>query len=659
VSKTCLSAAGAATYLGAVPPSPRALLLLSALVAGVLPLVAPAAPASAAVSGVTAGQSTYVPLAPSRVLDTATQTGGHPAPFTAGETYDLPLPALPAGATAVVLNVTADRPDAKTVVRVYPTPANGTDVPTVSNLNVPQGQTLADLVVSKVATRTDGVKQVRLRNDSGTVRLVADLSGYYVGNGSGAGFTSTAPVRLLDTRQTGTPLTRGESRSFDTKTAADGTASGVPVGATAVVVNVTAIAPTTYTVVRVYPDGSAFPTVSNLNPAAGATVPNLVVVAVGNGERIRLASSSGTTDFAVDLAGWYVPGSGDVFHPVDPYRALDTRKTTNALQADTERPVTLGGTGAVPFSASALALTVTAVQPSTETYLTVHPVDGQPRPVASNLNTTAGRDVPNAVVVRAGQSGRISIYNLSGAVHVLVDVAGWFGPPGEGYDLGWPQCTPMRTSTTSKHPAAGAFAVVGVTNGKPYTVNACLAEQFAWARSLPGGGAAYLLLDAPGSGDPNHNWGAHRSPQYCDGTTSSSCGYDYGWWAADLAVSSGLPADKQGGTPQVWLDVEGPYSSGPVWQANTAVNAAVVQGAVDRLRSASIRTGAYSRVSDWTKITGGLTVPDLQQWVFPALDTPSAAGLCTPDHAFTDGTVVLGQYQTQVSGTTYDTDHAC
>jgi hypothetical protein len=639
------------------PPFARALFVLPLLLVGLSPSTSASA---ATVPNVGAGQSTYVPLTPTRVLDTATSVGGHQRPFGPGETYDLPLTALPAGATAVVLNVTADKPDAETVIRVYPTPANGTDVPTVSNLNVPVLYTVADLVVSKVVTGPSGGKQVRLRNDSGNVRLVADLAGYYLAGGSGAGFTGTTPTRLLDTRTTGTPLAGGEVRSFDVKANADGTASGVPLGATAAVLNVTGIKPTAATTVRLYPDGSAFPLVSNLNLPTAAIAANLVVVALGPGERVRLANSSGTTDFAVDLAGWFVPGSGDVFHPVDPYRALDTR-TASSVQSDEERTLPLAGVGAVPFSATALALTVTAVLPTASTYVTVHPVDGATRPVASNLNAVPRRATPNAVVVRAGQSGAVSLYNLAGSVNLVVDVAGWFGPAGDGYDISWPQCTPTRTSPGSQHPATGAFAIIGLTNGRPYTTNACAADQFAWANTLPGGGSGYLLLSAPGAADPAANWGAlnHRSPQQCDGTTSVGCGYDYGWWAADAAVSAGLPADKQGGTPQVWLDVEGPYTSGPVWQSNTSINAAVVQGAIDRLRNAGIRTGVYSRQKDWMTLTGGLSVPNLQQWIFPAADAPSAAALCTPAKAFTDGTVVLGQYQTQVNGTTYDTNHAC
>ncbi|MCU1543921.1 MAG: N-acetylmuramoyl-L-alanine amidase, partial [Microbacteriaceae bacterium] len=71
-----------------------------------------------------------------------------------------------------VLNVTGVAASASTDVRVYP--AAATTVPVVSNLNLGAGQTAADLVVVKL---TDGV--VRLRNSSGTVGLLADVSGWF------------------------------------------------------------------------------------------------------------------------------------------------------------------------------------------------------------------------------------------------------------------------------------------------------------------------------------------------------------------------------------------------------------------------------------------------------------------------------------------------
>ena len=662
----------------------RAFLLLLSLSALVI-----VAPSASAVVATNPGQSTYLPRDPVRVLDSRTDIGGHQAPFGPGELYDLAVPGTPTGATAVVLNVTAVGATAATNIRAYPSPANGTDQPTVSNLNVDPGVTVADLVTVQLGA--NGL--VRLRNDAGSVNLVADLAGFYVAGGmsdaeTGSGFHPVAPVRLVDTRDTGTPLQAGEARSLPVRLTASGGDSGVASNASAVVLNVTAVRPVTSTFLTVYPDPANRPFASNLNPRGGDTVAALVIAKVDDAtDSVQIYNNAGTTDVVVDLAGWYEPGAGDVFHPVSPYRALDTR-STSAIPSTSPRPLTLGGGRAVPFSATSVAMTITAVGPSAATNLVVYPyAPGGSRPTASNVNLSRGQIVPNAAIVQVGASGRVVVDNAVQTVNAIVDVAGWFGPAAEGYDISWPQCTPSRTSTTSNHPDTAGFAVIGLTNGKPYTSNACLADAFAWANAQPGGAAGYIILNAPGQGDAN--WGATRSPQSCDGTTTVGCAYDYGWGAVTYAITNGgLPADARGGQPQVWLDVEGPYTSGPTWQdvttsAGQTINAAVVRGARDRLTAAGIRTGIYSRklttnsagtrTDDWFRLTGNLALTNTQQWVFPRPTDPGEASTpatdarkaelaslnCTTAKAFTGGDVVLSQYQTVVNGTTFDTNHAC
>ena len=58
---------------------------------------------------------------------------------------------------------------------------------------------------------------------------------------------------------------------------------GVPAGATAVVLNVTAVQAAAGGYASVFPCGEAVPNASNLNFAAGQTVPNAVVAKVGAG----------------------------------------------------------------------------------------------------------------------------------------------------------------------------------------------------------------------------------------------------------------------------------------------------------------------------------------------------------------------------------------
>jgi hypothetical protein len=80
--------------------------------------------------------------------------------------------------------------------------------------------------------------------------------------------------------------------------------AGVPTGATAVVLNVTAVHPSAPTFLTVFPSGSP-PLVSDLNPSPGAVEPNLVVATVSAGGTVSIFNNSGTVDVVVDVAGWY------------------------------------------------------------------------------------------------------------------------------------------------------------------------------------------------------------------------------------------------------------------------------------------------------------------------------------------------------------------
>ncbi len=112
--------------------------------------------------------------------------------------------------------------------------------------------------------------------------------------------------------------------------------------------------------------------------------------------------------------------------------------------------------GVPPTGVGAVALNVTATEPTTASFLTVWPT-GAPRPLASNLNFTAGQTVANAVITKVGADGTISIFNNSGAVHVVVDVVGWF-PDNQSY-VG---VTPARLADTRNSPTIdGRFSNTG------------------------------------------------------------------------------------------------------------------------------------------------------------------------------------------------------
>ncbi len=385
------------------------------------------APAPAPSPASAAPGSRYTPVDPRRLLDTRdgsgrVQAGSSVRLVVAGGTTG-----VPAGATAVVLNVTGVSATVSTDVRVYPVRSDGS-VPSVSNLNLGAGQTRANLVT--VAVGEQGA--VRLRNQSGSVHLLADLAGYYLPSAA-ATFFPLEPDRVLDTRAgigSREGLKLGAGGTLDLQVA--GTPS-VPATARAVVLSVTAVGATRSTDVRVYPrriGSSAVPTISNINVAPGGPVPNLVIVRVGDDGLVRLRNNAGEISLVADVFGYYDASStGALFRPLTPQRLLDTRPTR--LGARELLDLDTSGRGGVPEGATAVALNVTGVGASASTDIRVYPTPlGQtsPPPSVSTLNLTRGQTAAGAAIVPTGNGSAIRFYNNSGTVALLADVAGWFGP---------------------------------------------------------------------------------------------------------------------------------------------------------------------------------------------------------------------------------------
>ncbi len=125
-----------------------------------------------------------------------------------------------------------------------------------------------------------------------------------------------------------------------------------------------------------------------------------------------------------------------------------------------EVPVAGGSTG-VPSNAEAVSLNVTVTEPGGPGYLTVYPC-GSTRPLASNVNYTAGQTIANAVVVGVGSGGKVCVY-ASSTTHVVVDYAGFF-PAGSPLT----PLTPKRLIDTRQaggKPGAGSDTAVQLPAG--------------------------------------------------------------------------------------------------------------------------------------------------------------------------------------------------
>jgi hypothetical protein len=73
----------------------------------------------------------------------------------------------------------------------------------------------------------------------------------------------------------------------------------------AVALNVGAYQPTSNTFLTAWPNGLARPLASNLNPARGQDVSNLVIVKVGAQGVVNLYNHTGSVHLAVDLVGYF------------------------------------------------------------------------------------------------------------------------------------------------------------------------------------------------------------------------------------------------------------------------------------------------------------------------------------------------------------------
>ncbi|MBV9543962.1 MAG: hypothetical protein JOY61_06260 [Chloroflexi bacterium] len=222
-----------------------------------------------------------------------------------------------------------------------------------------------------------------------------------------------------------------------------------------------------------------------------------------------------------------------------------------------------------------------------------------------------------------------------------------------GNDISSPQCP------TNAEPPPPAFAIVGVTGGRPFTPNACLPREFAWALSATSANQPrlgfYMNTADPGTASPRWPSAGTSAPRACDGSWNADCAYDYGWLMAQDAFSraTGVAGGMAAQAPW-WLDVEAANS----WSPDMNTNAAALQGALAFLQSQNVTNiGVYSTSTDWEALIGQ-----------PAPDGPFGAllnwrpGPGNPQEApsWCSRTVTGGRVKyVQFPNAGFDTDLAC
>ncbi len=306
---------------------------------------------------------------------------------------------MPAGATAVALNLTTDRSTQAGWVRAFPCSA---DEPPTSNVNPAVGRVVTNAAIVPVG---DG----RICFTSlGTTDLVVDLNGWLT-TSAPSGLVS-ANRRLADTRTGEGGVTRLSAGGvIEVAVTAPGSTTD------AVALAVTAVDPAAAGYVTAWPCDTDRPVVSNLNPEAGVTRPNLVNVRVGASGTVCLFSLQ-PTDLVVDLLGEYRRGAGARYAALTPQRLLDTRSGSRPSHASNLSDV-------VPLGQVVAAqVNLTATGTEAAGYLTAYPCLDRPWPGTSNANYVAADTTASAALMSPSR-GYGCVYS-SAVTQVVVDLFG-------------------------------------------------------------------------------------------------------------------------------------------------------------------------------------------------------------------------------------------
>lgn len=326
---------------------------------------------------------------------------------------------------------------------------------------------------------------------------------------AGLSFVPVKPCRLVDTRETiaggfGKPaLAAGTPREFVLPSAN----CGLPATAKAYSLNFTVVPQGSLGYITTWPTGTPQPFVSTLNSLDGRVKANAAIVPAGTGGAISVAATD-PTELVVDVNGYFVPSVSNpqalAFYPLRPCRITDTREQSGApaiADGATRSFSVLGSNCGVPASAQAYSLNATVVPKAPLGYLTLWPA-GDTQPFVSTLNSPKGEVVANAAIVPAGTNGSVSVFAQGAETHLVLDINGYFAPPGA---IGAQRFFPVQPCRLLDTRLDGPF-VVGTKQVLPLSINcglATTAAAYALNVTVPVPGAlGYLTIWPSGQAQP-------------------------------------------------------------------------------------------------------------------------------------------------------------
>ncbi len=258
--------------------------------------------------GTAAESGTFVPLAKSvRVLDTRIGVGLRKGVVGARSTSTFTVggaAGVPADASSVVLNLTAVNPVKNGFLTAFPA---GTEVPTASTVTYYPQQNTAGLTLVELGAGSAAGGVLSVYNGSaGTVDLVADVTGYFIGGEQQVDgtFVPIGPYRALDTRlDPGKPVPAQLTARVQILPAAN---PGETSPFKAAAIHVTAANPQSSGFFTTWQGAGGLPSVSNVNFVRGRNAAGSVIVPVNPDGTIAVYNGSGgNVDLIIDVTGFF------------------------------------------------------------------------------------------------------------------------------------------------------------------------------------------------------------------------------------------------------------------------------------------------------------------------------------------------------------------
>ena len=442
--------------------------------------------------------TTITPLLPDLTI-TKTHTGT----FTQGQTgatYTITVYNIGSGLTSGTVTVVDTLPMGLTASALSGAGWNCTLTSltcTRSDVLAPSGNRYQDItltvnVASNAPAVVSNIASVSTPGDTNATNDNAIDTTYITGNS--LQFFPVTPCRVADTRGNGKTgaygppsIAGGATRDFSIPSGG----CGIPTNAQAYALNVTVVPPSQLVYLTMWPTGQPRPTVSTLNDFStqvatpGNVVANAAIVPAGTNGAVSVYVSD-TSDVIIDINGYFAPPAtnGLAFYPLTPCRVADTRGYGKS--GSFGPPIMAGGSSRsfpisqsscnVPSTAQVYSLNMTVVPPGQLTYLTAWP-SGQSMPVVSTLNDfsigipaqAVGKVVANAAIVPAGADGAVSVF-VSDSTDVIVDINGYFAPPGGPGALSYYTTPPCRVADTRGNGMSGSFGPPTMAGGSTRTV---------------------------------------------------------------------------------------------------------------------------------------------------------------------------------------------